>query len=139
MRRAVSISSDFGFFGGLAMNHTAEFDDLLLAVGEAITNWSRVETGLSKISHESIHCPALAPSSAAFIAVENFRAKHSMIDVTLRSSRKYQRHIAAWEKLRERCKNESLERNRLAHSRVILLQVGQRPARAVLTSYEHDL
>ncbi len=122
-----------------AMNQTAEFDAFLLAVGEAITNWSRIETGLFEIFHEAIHCPALRPSSAAFVAVNGFRAKLSMVDATLRSSRKYQPHIKTWEALQKRCESESKERNRLAHSKVFLLEFGKGPAKAVLGSYDHDM
>ena len=120
------------------MNQTAEFDALLLAVGESITNWSRIETGLFEIFHEATHCPALGPSSAAFVAVENFRAKLRMVDATLRSSRQYKPHIKTWEALQKRCESESKERNRLAHSKVFLLQIGGKPAKAVLGSYDHD-
>ncbi len=88
---------------------------------------------------EAIHCPALGPSSAAFVAVENFRAKLSMTDAALRSSRQFHPHIKAWEALQKRCVSESKERNRLAHSKVFLLQIGKGPAKAVLGSYDHDM
>ena len=121
------------------MTKMTDFDALLHATGQALTNWSHVETGLFRIFHEAIQCPAIRPSSAAFIAVENFRAKLRMADATLRSSRQYQPHITKWEKLHKRCESASKERNRLAHSKVFLLQIGGKPAKAVLSSYEHDM
>ena len=114
---SVSISSGSGFFGGFTMAIMPEFDMLLRAVGSALTNWSFVETGLFRVFHEAICCPALGPSSAAFVAVENYRAKLSMTDAALRSSKSFQPHTQTWEALQERCISESKERNRLAHSK----------------------
>lgn len=133
------MSSSFGFLGGFAMVTMTEHDALLRAVGEGLTMWGRVETGLFRIFHEAIHCPALRPSSAAFIAVESFRAKLGMTDATLRSSRRFRPHIKEWERLQTRCISESKERNRLAHSTVFLLQVGTGKPKALLGSYEHDM
>ena len=116
-----------------------EHDALLRAVGEALTMWAHVETGLFRIFHEAIQCPALGPSSAAFIAVENFRAKRNMTDATLRSSKMFHPHIKAWEALQTRCESASRERNRIAHSTVFLLQVGTGNLKALLGSYEHDM
>ena len=86
------------------MDHNEEFDSLLLAVGEAISNWSRVEVGLYEVFHVSIYAPALGPSAAAFMALESFRAKLNMVDETLRASRKFKPHLAKWEKLFKRCR-----------------------------------
>ena len=116
-----------------------EFDMLLRAVGSALTNWSFVETGLFRVFHEAICCPALGPSSAAFVAVENYRAKLSMTDAALRSSKSFQPHTQTWEALQERCISESKERNRLAHSKVFLLQRGAGKLKAVLGPYDHDM
>ena len=136
---SVSISSGFGFFGGSAMTKLTDFDALLHAVGEALTNWSHVETGLFRIFHEAIQCPALGPSSATFIAVENFRAKRSMTDAALRSSKKFLPHIKGWEALNKRIESEAKERNRLAHSQVFLLQRGKKQFKAVLGPYGYDV
>ncbi len=120
-------------------NSTADFDALLLAVGETLTNWSRVETGLFHIFHAAIHAPTLRPSSAAFVAVENVRAKLSMTNAALIASKLSEHDLKLWEKLEKRCNSESIERNRLAHSRVFLLKIGDKPINAVLGAYEHDL
>ncbi len=121
------------------MARMTDHDALMHAVGEALTYWSFVETGLFRVFHEAIHCPALGPSSSAFIAVENFRAKLSMTDSALRVSKQFQPHIKAWEALQKRSVSESKERNRLAHSKVFLLRVGEKSLKAVLGPYDHDM
>ena len=118
---------------------TADFDALLQAVGETLTNWSHVETGLFRIFHAAIHAPALGPSSAAFVAVENVRAKLSMTNAALLACKPSEHDLKLWDKLKKRCNSESLERNRLAHAKVFLLQIGDRPINAVLGPYDHDL
>ena len=87
----------------------------------------------------SIYAPASGPSAAAFMALESFRAKLNMVEKTLRASRKFKPHLAKWEKLFKRCRKTSKERNRLAHSQAIVLQVGRGSERAILAPYQYDL
>ena len=121
------------------MSGIPDLDLIWNAVGEAITNWSRIEKGLFQIFFQSLSAPAFGPPSAAFVAADSFRAKLNMVHSTLHSITLAPPLMDKWGKLHERCQGAARERNRLAHSQGQLLQVGHKPARAVLAPYEHDV
>ena len=117
---------------------TAEFDGLLQAVGQAITDWAQVEEGLFHIFFRALAAPALGPPACAFIAADNVRAKIAMVDSIIRHSSLTKPLIPQWEELLKRLNKARGNRNDVAHRKAAILQIGKGKPRAALLTYNHD-
>lgn len=118
---------------------TTEYDDLLQAVGQAISDWAFVEEGLFEIFFCAMGCPALGPPACAFIAADNIRAKIAMVDSMVRHSKATQPMLPDWIKIHERCNTSRGHRNDIAHRKAVILQLGKSKPRPALIAYAHDL
>lgn len=112
--------------------------ELLRAVGQCITQWSRVEDALYMIFHHCIYCPALFPSQAAFVSVENFRSKLAMTDAVVRVSLQKNQLMSAWKKRHQELISLSHRRNFIAHGQVVMLSIGKARPRAVVMGSFND-
>lgn len=115
-----------------------ERHDLLLAVGEAISAWSRVEAALQDVFHICIGGKALGPTSAAFIAIENFRSKLAVCDAVVKAHLGKNQLIGFWEKQFEQTRRLSRIRNTLAHGQVVILKIGNSQSKAFVMGSLHD-
>ena len=123
----------------MCLAETAEFNELLQAVGQAITDWAAVEEGLFQVFFRGLACPALGPPACAFIAADNVRAKIAMVDSIIRHSSLTEPLRSQWDALRKRCEAARKQRNDIAHRKATLLQIGKSKIKAVLTIYAHDV
>lgn len=102
--------------GQKALAALAERDQLFAEVGRAIATWQAVETYLSDLFHDAIRGTRPYLSYAAFATIANFRGKLEIINALIRRDvPEDDPLIAEWEKLHERVRKRSKQRNLIAH------------------------
>jgi hypothetical protein len=116
-----------------------EFEAMLQAVGQSISDWANIEEGLFEIFFKLMAAPALGPPSCAFLAAENVRAKIQMVDSMMRHSIAGRKVLAEWEELLKRCNKLRIARNALVHRRVTTLKIGKAKAQPALIGYTYDI
>lgn len=111
---------------------SSEIDEIYVAIAESLSAWQRVEDALYKIFHTALGCPALAPSSAAFLAIENLRSKLAVTDAVVRIRLPRSDLVKVWNRRFHEATNLSKQRNKLAHNHVTSLQIGRSKPRMAL-------
>jgi len=88
------------------------------ALGEALTEWARVENSLYLVFMFCLRAPHRS-AAAAFFAVDSLRSKLKMADSVVREARLDAAKTDKWNGLRDRIDRKSTLRNRLAHHEVL--------------------
>lgn len=103
-----------------------EYQEFYAAIGRGVTIWAEIENKLSIIYSYLVFDTSQAAQDS-FYSVSTFRAKLNLVDAASRSGFIRMENMApvmerlkTWNNLKNRLKNLSEDRNRLAHHRVTL-------------------
>lgn len=96
-----------------------EYCGFYMVYGECFAAWSDVEARLHAIFIVLLKSPEYAAASAAFYSTVGFRAKLSMVDEVIASSKSMQlEDLTEWKSIYDEASKKARRRNELAHNTV---------------------
>lgn len=105
------------------------------AIGEAVTRWADVETGLYWIASQCLPTADEDALERAFYSIENFRSKHAFVDRAIRTAKfrhlsvaRRKEGLADWGEVSATVQALSFERNKIIHGH-LLVHLSARPGR----------
>lgn len=107
-------------------------------LGMSITQWAMVELSIFNVAATAIDKKNIKQLSVAFFAIENFRSKLSFADKFVSSKCEEMHLYPVWQKLADRAKASSQNRNQLAHRRLMNYPASTAGRRMALIEWHSD-